>query len=317
MADTPLKLAASNGDWIAVDWGTSSLRAWYVQSDGFIQTNAKSTQGAGTLSSDAFEGVLLGLIDPWLEGDKSPLPILICGMAGSRQGWKEAAYVELPTPFSALAERLVEVPVKDPRIRPFIVPGVCQNNEFGPDVIRGEETLLLGVLDEMETGRHIFCLPGTHSKWVHTEDQRILQSRTFLTGELFALVVKHSMLRHSLDGSEGAEPTHFAKGVHDVHSGAAQFLSALFPVRAAQLLNGTDPKAAYAYLSGVTIATELKELAASGGVSPGYLVEIIGSSSLVKCYASAMRIFGIETRVHDGDVAALKGLSIIRKESGV
>lgn len=314
MSETHLKLAASPRDWIAVDWGTSSLRAWYVQNDGFVQTNARSTQGAGSLTSSEFERVLLDLVGPWLKVDNTPLPVVICGMAGSRQGWVEAPYVPLPASFSELAQNVVRAPMRDTRLAPVIVPGVCQNNAAGPDVIRGEETLLLGLLSEAGTQRRTFCLPGTHSKWVHTENHRMLCSRTFLTGELFALVSQKSILRHSLEGSGDMDLDAFRRGVTDIKTGSASFLGSLFSIRASHLLNGTDPHTAYAYLSGLIIGTELKELQESGQLKPGDVVDIIANSALTRGYSSALTVFGATACVHDGDMAALKGLSKIRKD---
>ncbi len=113
----------SAGSWVAVDWGTSSLRAWLIDENLCVQTNAKSTQGAGSLQPADFEGVLLDVIGDWLQTDAKPTQVFICGMAGSRQGWQEAEYVPVPTKLTDLHQHL--------------------------DVMRGEETLLLGILEEL------------------------------------------------------------------------------------------------------------------------------------------------------------------------
>lgn len=147
--ENDLRQINSADSWVAVDWGTSSLRAWLIDENLCVQNNAKSAQGAGSLQPAEFEGVLLNLIGDWLQTDAKPTQVFICGMAGSRQGWQEAEYVPVPTKLTDLHKHLVVPQRHNPRIQPFIVPGLCQKSEQHPDVMRGEETLLLGILEEL------------------------------------------------------------------------------------------------------------------------------------------------------------------------
>ncbi|RYH94878.1 MAG: 2-dehydro-3-deoxygalactonokinase, partial [Acetobacteraceae bacterium] len=173
--------------WIAVDWGTSNLRAWAVSADGDVLAETSSEEGMGKLTRDGFEPALLRLIGPWLE--RRP-PIVACGMVGSRQGWCEAAYRTVPcTPLDRTA--LVTAPVQDPRLNVAIAPGLKQ---LAPaDVMRGEETQIAGALRLMPGYDGVMCLPGTHSKWVHISAGEVVSFQTFMTGEMFALLSEQSV----------------------------------------------------------------------------------------------------------------------------
>ena len=111
--------------------------------------------------STILEGHLAALAAP------EALPVIICGMAGSRQGWLEAPYVTVPAPLGAILAGAARVPGQSRDIR--IVPGLAQRQADAPDVMRGEETQLAGA-GLPAKGRQLVCMPGTHSKWVQVED---------------------------------------------------------------------------------------------------------------------------------------------------
>ncbi|GHB46708.1 2-keto-3-deoxy-galactonokinase [Pseudovibrio japonicus] len=311
--DSDLRQITSAGSWIAVDWGTSSLRAWLIDENGCTQTDAKSTQGAGTLQPTEFEGVLLGLVGGWLQTDAKPTQVFICGMAGSRQGWQEAEYVPVPTKLTDLHKHLVVPQPHNPRIQPFIVPGLCQKTEQHPDVMRGEETLLLGILEELSHKSGTFCLPGTHSKWVDMEEGVVTRTATYLSGELFALIAQRSILRHSLDTEATLDKDVFLRTLDQMKNQEATLLGDLFGLRASQLLNETSTKAAAARLSALVIGTELADRLATCGDNPPKQVHLIGSTSLSQNYALALQHFDITPILHDADKVALAGLSAIRQ----
>ena len=146
-------------DWIAIDWGTTNLRAWAMGAGGVL-AEASSDEGMGRLTRDGFEPALLRLIGPWLSGPA--MPVLACGMVGSRQGWVEAPYRAVPCPPLARGA-LVAVPTEDPRIAVQIAPGLKQAKPA--DVMRGEETQIAGALMLYPGFDGAICLPGTHSKW--------------------------------------------------------------------------------------------------------------------------------------------------------
>ncbi len=300
-------------NWVAVDWGTSSLRAWLIDENGAVQTSAKSAQGAGTLQPAEFEGVLLNLIGDWLHNNAKPTQAFICGMAGSRQGWKEAPYVPLPTKLTELHQHLASPETDNPRLQPFIVPGLCQKSQHHPDVMRGEETQLLGILEELSNKSGVVCLPGTHSKWVEVKEGIITRSSTFLSGELFALLSKHSILRHSLDAKADLDKDVFLKTLDQLRNQEVTLLGDLFALRAGQLLNDATRQAGASRLSALIIGSELLQMRTRQGDNAQLHVHVVGDNQLAQNYALAMQHLGIEPILHDADTAALKGLSAIKK----
>ncbi|MCX8509692.1 MAG: 2-dehydro-3-deoxygalactonokinase, partial [Rhodobacteraceae bacterium] len=196
----------STPDWIAVDWGTSQLRAWAMGPEGPL-AEATSDAGMGRLTPDGFEPALLQLIAPWLGRD--PVSVIACGMVGARQGWVEAAYRATPCPPLAPGQ-LTPALTLDPRLQVKVVPGLKQGKPA--DVMRGEETQIAGALTLMPGFDGIFCLPGTHAKWVHVSAGEVVSFQTYMTGELFALLATQSVLRHGI-AHEGWDDQAFAEGL--------------------------------------------------------------------------------------------------------
>ena len=287
-------------DWIAVDWGTSNLRAWAMKDDQPI-AEATSDNGMGSLTKPEFEPALLSLIDPWLGTAKTP--VFACGMVGARQGWVEAPYGTVPCkphgqPFACPDTR-------DPRIDVRVIPGLKQTDN--PDVMRGEETQIAGLLKAMPNFDGVACLPGTHTKWVHISAGEVVSFRTFMTGELFGLLAKTSVLRHSI-GSGWHDET-FAKAVTDTLSRPEAMAANLFSIRADQLLNATDPGTAKARLSGLLIGAEL---AAARPYWLGQNIVLIGDETLSKHYATALETQGAPTHIADATQTTLAGLTAAR-----
>jgi 2-dehydro-3-deoxygalactonokinase len=289
--------------WIAVDWGTSNLRAWAM--DGaHVLAEATSDDGMGKLTRDGFEPALLRLIGPWLE--RGPVPVYACGMVGSRQGWCEAAYRTVPcTPLDAAA--LVAAPTNDPRLTVHIAPGLKQTTPA--DVMRGEETQIAGALSLMPGYDGILCLPGTHSKWVQISAGEVVSFQTFMTGEMFALLSEASVLRHGLQG-DGWDDTAFDAAVSDALSRPERLGARLFSLRAEGLIAGLTPAAARARLSGLLIGTEL---AAARPYWLGQRVTLVGASRLSNAYARALKFQGVDAQslsVTDCTLAGLSSLAL-------
>ena len=284
-------------DWIAVDWGTSNMRAWAM--DGArSKAEAQSGKGMGALRPDEFEGALLEVIDPWLGCD--PTPVVACGMVGAMQGWAEAAYTKVPAQ-PVGAEPTVPV-VTDPRLQVAILPGLCQ--EAPADVMRGEETQIAGFLAGDPGFDGVLCLPGTHTKWVQISAGEVVSFRTFMSGEMFALMSDHSVLRHSLgDGwDEGA----FEGAVSDALARPEALAARFFSLRAEGLLHGLAPDAARARLSGLLIGAEL---AAARPYWLGQRIALIGAARLSGLYANALALQGVTVETADATQTTLAGLT--------
>lgn len=285
--------------WIAVDWGTSNLRAWAMGADGRVLAEASSDDGMGKLSREGFEPALVRLIGGWLGGGA---PVVACGMVGSRQGWCEAPYRAVPC---SPVDRggLVQAPVTDARLRVSIAPGLKQASPA--DVMRGEETQIAGALQMMPGYDGVLCLPGTHSKWVHVSAGEVVSFQTFMTGEMFALLSEASVLRHGMQGG-GWDDAAFDVGVSDALSKPEKLGARLFSLRAEGLIAGLTPQAARARLSGLLIGTEL---AAAKPYWLGQRVTLIGAEKLSAAYARALGIQGVEAARLNATDCTLAGLA--------
>jgi 2-dehydro-3-deoxygalactonokinase len=264
--------------WIAIDWGTTNLRAWAMGPEGVLAT-AVSDDGMGRLSREAFEPALIRLIEPWLSGP--PIPVLACGMVGSRQGWFEAPYRTVPcAPLAPGA--MVAVPVKDKRITVDIAPGLKQDKPA--DVMRGEETQIAGALALYPQFDGAICLPGTHSKWAQISAGEVVSFQTYLTGEMFSLLSTQSVLRHGMAG-DGWDEAAYDAGVAEGMARPERLAGTLFRLRAEGLLAGLGADAARSRLSGLLIGAELS---AARAYWLGARVALVGSGTLTALYARAL-----------------------------
>ncbi|MGI1661905.1 2-dehydro-3-deoxygalactonokinase [Palleronia sp. KMU-117] len=269
--------------------------------DGTMRAEAASDDGMGRLSRTGFEPALLRLIGPWLGSAR--MPVVACGMVGSRQGWVEAPYATVPC--RPLPGALVAAPVTDPRIDVRVVPGVRQLDPA--DVMRGEETQIAGFLATTPGFDGVICLPGTHSKWVQVSAGEIVSFRSFMTGELFELLSTASVLRHTV--GEGWDAEAFVQAVSDAMSRPEAIAARLFSIRAEALLKGLDPSVARARLSGALIGLEL------AGARPYWLgqdVALVGAPRLSAIYAAALGAQGVPTRAADGAAMTRAGLAAAR-----
>jgi 2-dehydro-3-deoxygalactonokinase len=284
---------------IAVDWGTSSLRAWCFDSSGMVIGEYSSDQGLLNVAPGRFAEVLRTAVGPWLRGDSV---VLMSGMVGSKQGWAEAPYATMPSGADELAAGLIEVPFD---CRCLIVPGVRRTGAT-PDVMRGEETQLVGLEDELD-GK-LVVLPGTHSKWVWRKAGRITWFRTCMTGELFDLLGKHSLLGRSMAG-EQIDPDGFARGLAQARAPGG-LLEKMFAMRALWLSGELPPNQQRGYLSGLLLGTELGDALAAlkreAGPDAGTArrVDLVASPALKNVYRSLLESAGLEVRVADGSIAA-------------
>ncbi|MBN7783528.1 2-dehydro-3-deoxygalactonokinase [Ponticoccus gilvus] len=287
--------------WIAADWGTSHLRVWLMDAEDRVIRRLTSDKGMGGLAPDAFEPALLDLVGDAL--GEGVTDVLICGMAGARQGWAEVPYAKVPCPAPTAAMTILTA---DPRLSVRILPGLSQAQP--PDVMRGEETQIGGFL-ALEPGFDgVLCLPGTHCKWAHVSASEIVSFRTFMTGEVFALLTKHSVLRHSTGGDDW-DAAAFDEAVSDALSKPGRLLSDLFTLRADGLLNGTGAGVSRARLSGLLIGAEL---AAARPYWLGQPVVILGEDALARNYLAALTAQGAEARSVAAEDITLAGLKAAR-----
>jgi 2-dehydro-3-deoxygalactonokinase len=283
-----------SADVVIGDWGSSRLRLWRL-------SHGEATErrtGPGILECDDPAGVLAAALADW-EAEK----VILCGMAGARGGLREVAYADCPLAVEDWKAASVRFDLSETNTR--IAAGtVCRDDSGRADVMRGEETQIFGAMasdPSLAGGRHPILLPGTHSKWVSVEQGRIVAFRTFITGELFALLGKSSLLA-SPDAGESDEG--FADGI--ARAGDAEALTAaLFEARTAQLVGGKSAGWARGFVSGLLIGSEIGAMGAAGRVT------LIGEKQLAARYLGALAQRGVEARLADGEECAIAGLRLL------
>ncbi|WP_457442334.1 2-dehydro-3-deoxygalactonokinase [Roseateles sp. P5_E4] len=277
-------MVIDGGRLIALDWGSTRLRAFLLGADGAVLATRQSEQGASTLAgADAFAQALAAVTNGWPE-----LPMLACGMVGSQHGWREAPYAPCPADAAALARQALQV---DARF--WIVPGLMHDGAQ-PDVMRGEETQIVGAfaLHPELAEQACLVLPGTHSKWARVEAGRVTGFATHMTGELYALLRQHSVLARLMpaDGSSAPSSQAFLAGVDAAREDGA-LSHQLFAVRTLGLFKRLPAEQLPDYLSGLLIGHEIaNELKAA---TPERLA-LIGDPALCERYALALGRFGMD-----------------------
>jgi len=292
---------------ISLDWGTSALRAFRLGENGAVLETRHRPWGIMNLPpstesvanpepSAAFERALQDTCGDWLAAAPG-LPLLACGMVGSAQGWREAAYLPTPASLDALGHGLVQV--ARPGGAPLhIVPGLLQQGTL-PNVMRGEETQVLGVLAGLALPADapvLIGLPGTHSKWVLARGGRIEQFHTFMTGEVFAALRGHTILGKTMQAAATPDDEAFVRGLNVARGSDAALglLSHIFSTRTLGLTGSLAPTAQADYLSGLLIGHEIASLARvqdQTQTTPQTLV-LCGEPDLFRRYAIALQTYG-------------------------
>ena len=288
---------------IGVDWGTSNMRAYRLGPDGAILGQRDVPRGILTVEPGGFPGTLRAVIGDWIDGGERR--ILLSGMVGSRQGWVEAPYLPCPAGIAEIAAATIRVPFRGVKVR--LVPGLtCRDRHGVPEVMRGEETQMLGAAEAIGAAEATICLPGSHSKWARMEGGRVTGFATHLTGEAFAALGRHTILARMLDPAAPHHAGGFARGVARAKQ-TGGLLHHLFGLRAASLFDEISEEEAASFLSGLLIGHEVAA-ALEGGVAPPVI--LVGAPALASHYAAALDGFGIPHRAAMADVAAA-GLHLI------
>ena len=294
----------------AVDWGTTRFRLFALTGDGETASAVTTSAGIGNIADQDFDAYLLGQLAA-LDIDPGDSEVLLCGMIGSNIGWTDTGYIECPASPADVAGRLVGAPSS--QLKAAIVPGLMCTSPLGePDVMRGEETQLLGWLsDAAEDQRSgaLLCLPGTHTKWVQIEDGVVTRFNTSLTGELFAHLCSHSIL---VRGEQHANDNAFAEGLERGFRTPA-ISQALFSTRSRVLLKTMPETAARDYLSGLLIGADVKSAVELW--QPTAAV-VIGDETIAGLYATALRGLSVKAAVVDGAQMAVRGLWEIHTRVG-
>ena len=293
---------------IALDWGTTNLRASLLGDGGVVLESRAAAGGVMAVPERRFAEALNALCGDWI--DRHACPVIASGMVGSRQGWQEAPYVECPATLGQVAVQLTRIELT-PQAALHIVPGLrCSGADGQDDVMRGEETQLWGAA--LPAGA-CCVLPGTHSKWAWTGDADEVSSfQTFMTGELYALLTQHGILGRLMQfGHE--RPEAFAQGVTLGLAEHASATHAIFAARTAGLTKRIEPEGLPDFLSGILIGIEI-----GGAVrrSPPKCVSLLGDDTLCRRYEAALALAGIATARAPGD-ATTRGQWRVAVDAGL
>lgn len=298
---------------LALDWGTTSARAYALDAAGTILDHRSAALGIQHVQDGDFRGALESLLGDW---HALPVPRLACGMIGSRQGWIEAPYSACPVAISALAGAIVHTAAGELAI----VGGItCRDEASVPDVIRGEETQIAGWLDARQSSA-LIVQPGTHSKWAVVSRGAIHAFTTYMTGEVFAVLREHSILGRLMAVDTALDTVAFERGVRralDSTAGGA-LLHQLFGARTLALFGEIDADGIADYLSGLLIGSEVQAGVAWAHRNLPHLdaIPLLGAPALCERYRLALKMAGLTAQISPPDVAA-RGLWRLAVHAGL
>lgn len=283
---------------IALDWGTSSLRAYRLGAAG--ETLEERSLPLGIMQLDGseagFERALDQACGDWQRAS-AEAPMIACGMIGSAQGWREARYVDAPLGAEELGASLHSIE-RSCGMPLWVVPGVIQRGDL-PDVMRGEETQVFGLLDgDTDHGAPLLIgLPGSHSKWVTAEGGELTQFQTFMTGEVYQALLGHTILGRTAVVGDSFNTAAFERGLRVARSieGLAGPLATIFSSRTLVLTGELSGEAQADYLSGLLIGHELAAMTCVHKPPPSQSIVLIGNSTLCARYLWALEYFGFES----------------------
>lgn len=282
--------------YIAIDWGSTNLRAWLYQDDRCLESR-QSEAGVTRLNGKSPEAVLAEVTSGWRD---STTPVVMAGMVGSNVGWKVAPYLPVPAHFSAIGEQLTSVGDKM-----WIVPGLCVSRDDNHNVMRGEETQLLGA--RALSPSSVYVMPGTHCKWVLADGEQIHDFRTVMTGELHHLLLNHSLVGAGLTEQINA-PDAFTAGLERGLASPA-VLPQLFEVRASHVLGNLPREEVSEFLSGLLIGAEVASM--RDFIAREQAITIVAGSSLTSRYQQAFSAIGRNVATVAGDTAFQAGIRSI------
>jgi 2-dehydro-3-deoxygalactonokinase len=287
----------------AIDWGTSSFRLWLLSADGAVLAERRSDDGMTRAAATGFDVVLERHLAEL--GAAQNLPVIVCGMAGARQGWREAGYLDTPADVAEIIRSALRVEGYPRDVR--ILSGIAQRDANAPDVMRGEETQLMGLVAD-GIGSGLVCMPGTHSKWVTLRAGKVEGFSTYMTGELFDALSRHSILSAAVGGVSEIHPGDpaFLDAANSAIGNSAAFSNLLFQLRSGQLLGFAPPAEGAARLSGLLIGLELAGAMARHG--PVTEIVLVASGALGALYRSVLEARGLTVRAFDANEAVRRGL---------
>ncbi|HVJ03160.1 MAG TPA: 2-dehydro-3-deoxygalactonokinase [Sphingomonas sp.] len=312
----------ANGRFIAGDWGSSFMRLHLCEPGAAAPRVIETANGPGVKFCENPEAAFFAVAGPWFERE-GVLPVVLAGMVGSNVGWVDFPYAPCPAGIDDLARRMTRFEARGVPIA--IVPGLSCTSIFDlPDVMRGEEAQVFGWLaQEGGEGRRTLCLPGTHAKWCSVEGARVTSFFTSMTGEMFEILVAHSLVGRGMAPSApgsaiAADDPAFLRGVQTAVSDTRlAFEHAIFSARSLLVTGSLSAEAARPYLSGLLIGCEIRDAIAAlrAAGEPVDRVTLVGAAPLCALYGVVLDRLGIAHEAIDGHAASLAGLSALAAQA--
>lgn len=296
------------GGFVAINWGSSRFRAWRVDDAGRVVDAIDTAEGITGLGRDGIARVVASHAHRW----KGAGPILAAGMIGSQSGWCDAGYLPCPVAPLMIARSLVQARIADCEVQ--IVPGLsCIRADGAPDVMRGEETELLGLL-QSDPGLETIVLPGTHTKWVRLAEGRVAHFMTALSSELFDTLRTRGLLA-PLMGEQSHDGATFLAAAGDAAGDRVSLVTRLFGERA-RVMTGRGPaQAVPSRVRGLLIGSEIADAREAGYLEGERPLPLVGNPALGALYAQALEAQGRAARLHDAGDAAIAGFHAIHAAS--
>lgn len=295
--------------YIAIDWGSTNLRAW-LYLHGECVDMLRSEVGVTRFNGQSAQQVFQQVIAPWREQQQQyNLPVLMAGMIGSNAGWISVPYLACPTRLTQVSRQLTCVAEAEP-IRAWIIPGLCVDKPDNRNVMRGEETQLIGAYSERPSS--VYLLPGTHSKWVQMQSDQVMDFRTMMTGELHYLLLNNSLVGAGLE-AQLPDNTAFIDGLTQSFNDS-NIMRCLFETRAAHVLGRLKRTSVGDWLSGLLIGNEIMQMQQQYPLAVGECITVIGNPKLVERYTQGLEMAGMLYQVLDGDQAFQAGIRSIVNE---
>ncbi|BCG10344.1 2-dehydro-3-deoxygalactonokinase [Buttiauxella agrestis] len=281
-----------NGSYIAVDWGSTHLRAWLYR-DGQCVDSLQQPCGVSRLAEQTVRQVFDQYIEPWRK--EHAIPVVMAGMIGSDAGWQPVPYLACPVTLHEIGAQLFEIA---PQV--WIVPGL----KTARNVMRGEETQLIGAMQLAPADCYV--MPGTHSKWVQIHEGSVSGFTTAMTGELHHLLMNHSLIGKGLPEQHDNDAA-FNSGLQ-CGLDSPSLVSRLFEARASRVLGDLPPECVSEWLSGLLIGAEVAAMSHELAVKH---VTLVGNESLCRRYHQVLAQAGITADEIAGDAAFQQGIRSI------
>lgn len=292
-----------SGNFIVADWGSSNIRLFLYLDNQLAQVK-KSDQGITRVQGHDCEQLFQQLCQPWF-AEYGSLPTVLAGMVGSVNGWQEAPYLSCPVDLAELKQHLVKINCSLSQ-DVFIVPGICIQESDNCNVMRGEETQLVGALQLQPL--QYYLMPGTHCKWVKMQGSTVQSFRTVMTGELHHLLLTQSLVGMGTGPQQSNHEVFTQALTQTLQQPESNLLPKLFEVRGQRLVGNLEPAYVGEYLSGLLIGSEVASMLKLFEVAPQAKIGLIGSDFLNQRYTQALELAGLSCVAINGDEAFKAGI---------